>query len=87
MGGAMDANAPPPLPHGSRRSAWKDPKTNLLCFTLKQFDEFSNFEEAGDPSTRNLTGSESEVLKVLVIIFLPALFEGIYSNKLACIGI
>ena len=44
-------------------------------------------EKAGDPSTRDLAGSESKMLKVLVIIFLPASFEGMYSNKLSCMGI
>ena len=39
-------------------------------------------EKAGDPSTRDLTGSESKMLKLLLIIFLPALFVRIYSNKL-----
>ena len=34
------------------------------------------------------TEAESKMLKVLVIVFLPALFEGIYStcNKLTCTG-
>ena len=44
-------------------------------------------EKADDPSTRDLTGSESKMLKVLVLIFLPALFEGMYSIKLTCMGI
>ena len=44
-------------------------------------------KKAGDPSTRELTRSESKMLKCLVIIFLPALFEGMYSNKLSCMGI
>ena len=37
-------------------------------------------EKAGDPSTRDLTGSESKMLKLLVIIFLPAPFVGMYST-------
>ena len=44
-------------------------------------------EKAGDPSTRDLTGSESKMLKLLVIIFLMASFEGMHSNKLLCMGI
>ena len=82
----------------ARRVALLVPAEPSLCFAQKRFDEFSKemwgklarpgyLEKAGDPSTRDLTGSESKMLKLLVILFLLALFEGMYSNKLSCMGI